>query len=547
MILSGNHYVKNIVLTILIFVVGILFCSCSDPGLVEKNRKYVSGEINRIKDSSFTVTYQTLINLLANSEKIKDYESQKKILNIIIARLRIIDSYDLARKYGCEFYRVAEKTRDTANMFSALRQLSLTCQAENDLEKAIAYAGHALDLLKTAAYFKITDDKDNRNFNNETHLKFMLRFIAKIYHKQGNFDSAIHYISLARKNSYHGNSLIQHYKALSYLYESTGDSEKEILALDSLVRTIDSAGRAYNKNFVPSLNSAEYYVRLAKLYLGKGDMLKALDYLNVIDRITIPEVLFRFENLTYLNVFRYYSDGYRLKDSILNLSGDKEALAENYKKIAEVNELIARLYKKQEILNRRIFVNKLNFRNYLEQEREHERSVFLIGFCVFIVLSVMVFWVSSYINKKSVRKKNSIIARLSDTYIPSGENTGGYGNTLAEEDGLKKLFGLMEKIMTEKRPYLDSSLGINDMAGLVDTNAAYVHLSVKENTVFNGFTEYVDRYRVNYACSLMKKNGEYSVGNIAVRSGFISKRACRKAFLRYISMTPKEYKRTLRR
>lgn len=544
-----NTLGKNRMLFLLLFaIVAGGFAACSHPDSAERHKEYVENEIVRTRDTTFSVTYQTLLKLLKESERVKDTGSQKKILSIIIARLHTVENFDLARRYGQTFYKLSEKTGDTAGMFLALRQLCQTGKGANNMEDALLYARKSLNLLRTSGYFKLVDTSGQWNANNEAYRRLAALFIADIYRTKGNFDSSMFYIALAREYTGRNTPPVSHYKALSYLYESMGENEKELSVLDSLVTYIDSIF-SVAKRPVRSFSSVEFYVRIAKLYFEKGDLRKALEYLNRVDEVKVPPMLLNSPSLgIYQNVFRYFTEAYSLKDSIYRLQGNTKAGEDNYKKITEVDDLMNRVYKQKEVMDARILVNTLEFRDFMEQEKTRRERVIFTGVSVLVLFFLLVAGGCFYIfHKKKLRKKNRAIATLSRIYNASGGDPVVPDPAMPrQESGFGELFLKMEAIMAEKRPYLRASFGRKDLAALATTDAAYIHLAIKENTQFNNFEEYVNAYRVAYACSLMKNGGACSMDGIAAASGFVSQKALSRAFLEQISITPGEFAETLK-
>lgn len=540
---------KNRIIFLLVVAIAAgYFAACSRPDSVERNKEYVENEIVRTRDTVFSVTYQTLLELLKESERVKDTGSQKKILSIIIARLHTVENFDLALRYGLTFYKLSEKTGDTTGMFLALRQLCQTGKGANHMDDALLYARKSLNLLRTSGYFNLVNTIGQRNVNNETYRRLAALFIADIYRTKGNFDSSMFYIAMARKHAGRYTPPVSHYKALSSLYESMGEKEKELSVLDSLVTYVDSMCSVV-KRPSRSFSSVEFYVRIAKLHFEKGELRKALEYLNKVDEVNVPPMLLNSPSLgIYQDVFRYFGEAYSLKDSIYALQGNVKARQDNYKKMAEVNGQMNRVYRQKEVMDARILVNTLEFRDFMKQEKARRERAIFTGVSVLVLFFLLVAGGCFYIfHKKKLRKKNRAIATLSRIYNASGGGpvlpAPGMGR---QENGFRELFLRMEEIMAEKRPYLQASFGRKDLAVLATANAAYIHLAIKGNTQFNTFEEYVNSYRVAYACSLMKNGEACSMDGIAAASGFVSQKALSRAFLEQIFITPGEFAKTLK-
>jgi len=98
---------------------------------------------------------------------------------------------------------------------------------------------------------------------------------------------------------------------------------------------------------------------------------------------------------------------------------------------------------------------------------------------------------------------------------------------------LQKIFDFVEKNYAGKCNLIALSEG---------TAYNYVYLSryFKERTGIT-FTDYVNRYRINQACYLLK-NSERSILNIALECGYESPRSFNRNFLSVMKTTPSDYR-----
>lgn len=92
------------------------------------------------------------------------------------------------------------------------------------------------------------------------------------------------------------------------------------------------------------------------------------------------------------------------------------------------------------------------------------------------------------------------------------------------------------------RIYLNSHLKLSDIARMVGSNRTYV------SDFFNRangqtFYEYVNRYRVDYACRLLR-NTDKSVEAVGEESGFSSRSTFFRVFSNMMGLTPSEYRRS---
>lgn len=80
----------------------------------------------------------------------------------------------------------------------------------------------------------------------------------------------------------------------------------------------------------------------------------------------------------------------------------------------------------------------------------------------------------------------------------------------------------------------------------VDTGYSYSYLSrYFKNIVGVSFNNYVNRYRISNACYLLG-NTDYTILQCALDSGYDSLRSFNRNFINYLSITPKEYRASLK-
>ena len=113
---------------------------------------------------------------------------------------------------------------------------------------------------------------------------------------------------------------------------------------------------------------------------------------------------------------------------------------------------------------------------------------------------------------------------------------------LANKDRL--LYDRVEAFMKEKQPYLEDGFSLTELAVAMCTNKSYLSRTINTYSGFN-FCQYVNKYRVEYAIELMRKDKRIKVLELAMTSGFHSVASFNMAFKLHTNDTPSEYMRTL--
>lgn len=101
---------------------------------------------------------------------------------------------------------------------------------------------------------------------------------------------------------------------------------------------------------------------------------------------------------------------------------------------------------------------------------------------------------------------------------------------------------LLENYFKDKKPYLNDTLNINEVAIGIGIPAR--ELSFMLNQHFNQrFTDFVNAYRVQYVIEQIKQGycNKYTIETLSKQAGFTSKSTFNAAFKKIINLTPSQY------
>lgn len=113
-----------------------------------------------------------------------------------------------------------------------------------------------------------------------------------------------------------------------------------------------------------------------------------------------------------------------------------------------------------------------------------------------------------------------------------------------EDKKMDDLFKKVEEYMRKELPYLDNDFTLAGLASEMLTNKGMLSRTVNVKSGRN-FCQYVNRYRIDYAVSLMKKDHRLKVTEISLMSGFRTIPSFNMAFKLFMNETPSEYMRSL--
>ncbi|MGM9748348.1 MAG: helix-turn-helix domain-containing protein, partial [Candidatus Cryptobacteroides sp.] len=101
----------------------------------------------------------------------------------------------------------------------------------------------------------------------------------------------------------------------------------------------------------------------------------------------------------------------------------------------------------------------------------------------------------------------------------------------------------LTKAMEQNKLYLNPELSLREVSSAIGSNMKYLSLYLNRNLGMS-FYEYVNQYRVSYACELinrMYKEGRANMTDVARQSGFNSLSSFNRYFKKEKGVTPKEY------
>ena len=131
----------------------------------------------------------------------------------------------------------------------------------------------------------------------------------------------------------------------------------------------------------------------------------------------------------------------------------------------------------------------------------------------------------------------------------------GYKNTLKEEHVVqeeliapeqRELIDKLKHIFDMKKPYLNPTISIGEVALMLCTNRSY--LSKLINTYLGvNFNEFVNKYRVEHAKKIFKKDPSMDMKILYQQSGFRNQSSFNSAFKQFSGMTPGDWCRRVKK
>ncbi len=109
-----------------------------------------------------------------------------------------------------------------------------------------------------------------------------------------------------------------------------------------------------------------------------------------------------------------------------------------------------------------------------------------------------------------------------------------------DDQKMEELFGRIKKLIESKHLYRDKNISVSVIASRLETNDRYVSQAVNQfsGSNFNGF---INAYRAEEACRLMRENPDLPVKDIASKAGYGSVSSFHRLFKKETGQTPSQY------
>lgn len=146
-----------------------------------------------------------------------------------------------------------------------------------------------------------------------------------------------------------------------------------------------------------------------------------------------------------------------------------------------------------------------------------------------IVIWIFIYWYS--IKHVTAFETQELFETPQEESVPS----------LGSESVYKRLGPGLELYMNKEQPWLTPTLTLQELAFTLGTNRTY--LSEYFNKTLNTtFYDYLNSFRIKYACELLSSEPNLSIPTIGEKSGFNSLSTFRRAFEKQIGCSPAKYR-----
>ena len=120
--------------------------------------------------------------------------------------------------------------------------------------------------------------------------------------------------------------------------------------------------------------------------------------------------------------------------------------------------------------------------------------------------------------------------------------------TVRNSEDVARMTRLYERavaLMEKKHPFLDAGFGLDDLAGALFTNRAYLSKTINILSGRN-FRQFVNYYRIQYCMDLLRQDPNLKLINVALMSGFRTTASFNMAFKLNLGETPTQFQERVR-
>lgn len=127
---------------------------------------------------------------------------------------------------------------------------------------------------------------------------------------------------------------------------------------------------------------------------------------------------------------------------------------------------------------------------------------------------------------------------------PTKDTAPKYGENRLPDDLREQILAALEQHMREHAPWRSSNLTLAQLAD--DTGLSSHHISqVLNDHHGQSFNEYLNQYRVNALCQMLREPHNQNLLDLALSCGFSSKSSFNAIFKKQTGKTPSEYRKTV--
>ena len=304
------------------------------------------------------------------------------------------------------------------------------------------------------------------------------------------------------------------YSKLAWYYLQNGQSEKAAETARKYHSTGFAQSQAGQTEIVPYLLGTRQYHKVLQLLDASSALAEPADTFNYGHLILLDRYARTYRGLKRPEL----ADSYQQRITMLTDSiyaREKAGQAHEFAIIYQTQEKDAQIREAQHKLAR-------------------QRVLFITTSFIAILLAILL-W-EKHLHLRRTRERNQIAARQIE-------------ELLAQKEELRKAYRRQplhpEDALLTDLPFLNPDFNREDLMKITALSKNRLNPFLREYAGADGFSDYINRLRVEHSISMLKDNRMYSIDAIATASGFKSRNTYYVAFNKLLGMTPVQYRETL--
>src|SRR5574344_1627028 len=179
----------------------------------------------------------------------------------------------------------------------------------------------------------------------------------------------------------------------------------------------------------------------------------------------------------------------------------------------------------------------------LSKERMKNYIIIISACCIILII----FFTLYIIYLRRLRHKNMIIYERMKNEIADYNRINTIKERIpeAELSSDERIYKNLCRIVNDKELFKDPNMNREQLASELGTNYTYINSAINNCEGGISVTEFINRYRINYAAKLMEDNSNLSINTIGDLAGFNSRSSYYRHFKNKFGMSPSEYKKVI--
>lgn len=459
---------------------------------------------------------------LVLSEETGDNNLKANTYNNIGQVYRDIGDYNNALEYYEKALSIREFLDLKEGLSNSYNSLGIVYELIGDYSKSLEYFNRSLELRQEIG----NQSKISGSYNN----------IGAIYKKTGNYDKALMYSLKALE-------IKEKLKSKSYLAENLNNIGVIYFLMDKKVEALDYYKRALKESLLlgEKKDEAVSYKNFANLFYSMNNNDSALFYATkgyqlstnqmsditlLMDCCLINSKIFESLN-DYKKAYKFQSQYKTIYDSIYD--ADFIGKLKNF-------ELQTQYKNEKEII-----IKDLERQRILLHKKQQQMRLMGVIMLVVIITVLLV----NYYYRQINQKKHKLFQKNLELAVIESKNekkTIKIPITI-EQETEKDILKQIEKSMLIQKLFKDTTLTLEGLADILNTNRTYLSRIINDNFQCN-FNKFVNTYRIKEARKMLSDE-EYenlTFEAIAREVGFNSRSVFNKAFKEFTGITPSYFK-----